>query len=155
MSDILFSGVTHVEIQGERALRLVAIEDECAEFEVIGFEDPKIAITDFRTTTVSALRSALETENLEFVAESINLPAEAKIRTEDSGRIEVELLPTTIEDPPYRLWIPIGIGKSIPVFAYLIKRIVPFDEERHAMFALYHRDYQKAYELSEPSAISW
>jgi hypothetical protein len=151
MSDIVFSGVTHVEIQGERTLRLLAIEDECAEFEVIGFDDPKIAITDFRTTTVSALRSALETENLEFVAESINLPAEAKIRTEDSGRIEVELLPTSIEDPPYRLWIPIGIGESIPVYAYLIKRIVQFDYDHYALFALYFRDYEKAYGLFEPS----
>jgi hypothetical protein len=152
MSDIVFSGVTHVEIQGERALRLLAIEDECAEFEVIGFDDPKIAITDFRTTTVSALRSALETENLEHVAESINLPAEVEIRTEDSGRIEVELLPTSIEDPPYRLWIPIGIGESIPVFAYLIKHIVPFGDELNALFSLYYRDYQKDYELSKLSA---
>lgn len=151
MSDILFSGAAHVEIQGKRALRLLSIEDGYAEFEVIGFDDPKITITDFRTTTISTLRSALKTEHLECVAESINLPAEAKIRTEDSGRIEVELLPTPIEDPPYRLWIPIGIGKSIPVYAYLIKRIVPFGDKRNALFSLYYRDYQKDYELSERS----
>ena len=151
MPTTLFRGDTHIEIQGERVLRLVSLGENSADFEVIGFEDSKILITDYRPVTVSALRDAIEANAFDEVADWINLPADAHIQQKESGTILVELSASEAEDPPYRLWIPIGIGDSIPVYAYLIERIEPLDEDRYAFFALYYRDFQKAYELSDPS----
>jgi len=144
MSEVLFSGATHVEIQGDRALRLISFDadtwkDTGAKFEVIGFDNPKIIVTDYRPATISALKSALKTQKFDAIAKVLNLPAEAKVQLQDSGRILVDLSPTSVDDPSYRLWIPIGIGDSIPVYAYLVKRIAPLDNTSYAFFSLYHR----------------
>jgi len=151
MPNIVFSGPAWVEIQGDRVLRFVALKDDHAEYEVIGFDDP-IIVRDYRPVGLRAIRQLLKTEQLDEFAPKFNSPAEIKITESGLSQVKIDLRKTSDKDPANRLWIAIGIRDSIPVYHYLFERLVPLDNKGFAFLALYERCDQ--WELPRPSVLA-
>jgi len=143
MAETIFYGATHIELQGSHALRLISSHQNCADFEVIGFDDPKVTLRDYRRVSLDALVKVLETGNVHLLAPKFNIPAQVNAQVQNSGNVSIELRETDAQDPAYRLWIAIGIRERIPVYDYIFRQIAPLDDERFAFLALYRRNGQQ------------
>ncbi|MGC9400212.1 MAG: hypothetical protein ACP5HM_13905 [Anaerolineae bacterium] len=156
---LLFSGPAHVEIQGERVVRLHSREGDSVVFELIGFENPPIKIEDYRPATLRALQEILVGGDVQAFAPRFNVPAYLEIeRPPNSKEIRVTLYPTGVDNPPSRLWIAVGIGPTLPVYEYLICHAEPLGDQRFALFALYHRwerqDQEERFVVSDLSTVA-
>ena len=144
----IFSGPTHVDIQGERVLEFTRVDKTIAEYSLVGFEDYPVKIFDYRDVGLEAINSLLETDNLYDFAPKFNSPALTSIDKLDSGEIQVRLRNTSEKNPPYMLWIAIGIEESIiPNYSFLMKEMLPF-EKYSALFALYERPFPGEYPIN-------
>ncbi len=138
----VFSGTAWVEIQGDRVLRFIDLNRDCAEYRVIGFDDPiKVGL--------KAISQVLETKRLNGFAGQFNAPAQIEISKPDSSGLVIELRETSDPDPGHRLWIAIGIQGSVPVYDYLFDCLAPFGD-RFAFLAVFRRG--SGFEAS-PSAL--
>jgi len=148
MTETIFSGVAHIELQGDRALRLIDVYQDHADFEVIGFDEPRITLRDHRRVSLDALAKVLKAENVHLLALKLNTPAQANVQLQNSGDIAIELHETQAQDPAHRLWVAIGIQDRIPVYDYVFRQIAPLGDGRFAFLGLYRRNGQQERALS-------
>jgi hypothetical protein len=141
MSTILFNQPTHIELQGPRALRYIRKAADHAEFNVIGFEYPKVSIKDYRNESLDKLDEILDSEEYSQFAPVFNMPAQATITEFPSGQIDIDLHPTKAQDPKFMLWIAVGIDNLIPVYKEKMLLIHPLDREKNALIYLYQRPH--------------
>ena len=143
----LFSGPSHVDIQGERVLRFEEINQGFAQYSLIGYENGKqVKIIDYRDFGLKAMQSLLETGVLEDFAPKFNHPANTTIVKTGDG-LRIELRDTDVENPPYMLWISIGIDEEIiPDYEFLIREMQPYSDNV-ALLSLYKRPYPDEYPL--------
>ena len=139
MSDVIFIGPAQIEIQGDRVLRLMAPTNGYAEYQTIGFDAPIVLVRDYRPVGLRALDEVLETGDVDRFAPQFNAPAHVTISTPDSSQILIELRQTDDRGLAHMLWIAIGIEEYVPVYDYVFEHIVPLDDERFALLALYRR----------------
>jgi hypothetical protein len=149
-----FNGSAHVELQGERALTYLSREQNYAEYQVNGFDEPAILLRDYRPDGLAALDEILTTGKLETFAPKFNSPAQVLIQDQDSGDVLIELFETSVPDPDYRLWIAIGIRDHIPVYDYVLDFLVPWEDDNFAFLALYRRHTHHQGELVFSAALS-
>lgn len=133
----IFEGLAQVAIQGERVLRFVDYSKNQATYEVIGFENQKVTLIDYRPKGLLAIQSLLENGDLYIFAPIFNHPAMVKIKQDETEEVFIEL--TETEDcPSYVLWIAIGLGNTIPIYNYVYENIVPLKEEnKFGLIAVY------------------
>jgi len=145
MDNSIFEGTALVEIQGDRALRLVSLEPDCAEYRVLGFEEP-ISIHDYRRVSLDEIKRYQMTKQVADFATRFNAPAFVMLSERPTHETRIELYDTDDADPDYRLWAAIGLRDSIPVYEYLYDRISALDNDSFAFLALYrrHRETQSA-----------
>ncbi|HOU14103.1 MAG TPA: hypothetical protein PKZ84_13405 [Anaerolineae bacterium] len=139
MNAALFSGPAHVEIQGKRVLSFEPPARNPVEYRVIGFDTPSITLHDYRVAGLKAIADVERTRSVATFATRFNIPAHVTIVKQDDTHIAIELRETENADPPYRLWIAIGIRDEIPVYAYLFDVIAPLEDDSFAFAALYCR----------------
>lgn len=140
MKKPIFKGTAAVELQGPRgALEFISVNEEQAEFDVIGISNPKIRVIDLRPAVKRRMKSILKTKKVEELADYFNRPARVTLYPEDSGQITVKLEKTRAKSPRHMLWIAIGIGKKIPVYEYKRIELQRMKNRRYALFSLYKR----------------
>jgi hypothetical protein len=131
-----------VELQGGHTLDCTGIESDHAQYRVVGFNN-EIVIRDYRLTPLEAIRQAWSMGDATQFVHVFNMPAKVIISDNAQLPIMIDLTDTSENDPVYRLWIAVGITKSIPVFDYLFERIAAVEGEDHFAFvALYRREYR-------------
>lgn len=140
MNVVLFSGPAHVDIQGKRVLSFEPPVCNPVEYQVIGFDAPTITLRDYRVAGLLAIADVQLTRRAEAFATGFNVPAHVTILKQDNDNISIELRETENSDPPYRLWIAIGIRDEIPVYAYVFDVIAPLADDSFAFAALYCRE---------------
>lgn len=126
-----------VAIQGDEVLSFINCTQERAVYEVIGFEEPKIIIIDYRPQGINAINRLLKTKDFFEFPPIFNAPALVTIQEEDDGSVLIELNESNAGKPDKMLWIPIGIRDSIPVYKYLFERIAPLTDDTFAFIALF------------------
>ena len=154
MENTRFNGSSHIELQGERALTYLSKEQNYADYQVNGFNEPAILLRDYRPEGLKALDDILVTGKLETFAPKFNSPARVLIQDQDDSAILIELFETDEPDPDYRLWIAIGIRETIPVYDYVLDFLVPWEDDKFAFLGLYRRHIHHQGELVFSAALS-
>ncbi len=126
-----------VAIQGDEVLSFISCNQEQAIYEVIGFDEPKISLIDYRRKGIDAIHELLETRDLHKFAPVFNASALVTLQEEDDGSVLIELNEPEGDQPYTMLWIAIGIRDSIPVYDYLFERIAPLMDDTFAFIALF------------------
>lgn len=137
MQDYMFSEAALVEIQGNHALDFVCRERDYAEYKVPGCAD-QINIRDYRYVGLQAIDEVNQSKKISEFPYRFNTPALVKISDLGLAQLCIELYDTAETDPANRLWIAVGTT-DLPVYEYIHKRIVPFDDA-FALVALYRRN---------------
>ena len=124
----IFSGSTHVDIQGKQVLVFHSVNPEVAEYAVIGFENYPVIILDYRDLGLSAINSLLASNKLHDFAPKFNQPAHTSIVKSEQGKIQIELRNTDEKNPSHILRIAIGIKETmIPGHTFLLKELQQFN----------------------------
>ena len=128
-----------IYIQGDKVLKILDINGEYSEYQVLGFKDPQIRIRDFRQDLLRKATEVRESDNDYGFANDFNSPAHVEIKKNGNGttRWEIDLFSTHEQNPQYRLWIAIGVNNSIPVYDYLMLDSVFIDKDQLALISLY------------------
>lgn len=129
--------LAEIAIQGDMVLSFINCTQERAIYEVIGFDEPKIVIIDYRPHCINAIRRSLRTGDLNNFAPIFNTSAQITLQEEDDGSILIELSKPNNNQPDKMLWIAIGIQDSIPVYEYLFERIASLADDTFAFIALF------------------
>jgi hypothetical protein len=141
MNQAVFSGPAQVEIQGPAVLEFVSLDENKAEFEIIGLSDPVIHILDLRPKIRKTMRQILQDGKVEAMADKFNTPARVTILPPDNGKMTVRLEPTRSKKPRHMLWVAIGIGEEIPIYNYKKVEMQEMSENKYALFAIYKRPH--------------
>ena len=152
MNQILFSQPSAVTIQGPRVLQYIDRRSDSAAYEVIGFEGA-VALIDYRDVGLQAIDQLLHSGELNEFAPGFNSPAHVLMEEDSEGHLRIELHDTDVAEPTYMLWIVVGLGDQMPVYDYLIEHLVPLDDGRFALVALYKRP-QPSYSSSSRNKSS-
>lgn len=145
--ETLFTGPSHVDIQGKRVLLFKDVNQEYAEYSLIGYEDYPVKIFDYRDFGLQAIDSLLKTNKLDDFAPRFNHPANTTVMKSDQGEIRIELRKTDKKNPPNMLWIAIGIKETkIPAYNFILKFLEPFKKQT-ALLSLYCRPYPDEFPL--------
>jgi hypothetical protein len=128
--------LAEIAIQGDQVLSFINCTHDRAIYEVIGFDEPKIVIIDYRRSSIDALHELLESGNLYNFAPVFNTPAQITLQEEESGEVMIELNKASDPNPDKMLWIVIGIKDSLPIYEYLFERISPLTDGSFAFLAL-------------------
>lgn len=139
LNNFNFSGSLAVQFQGAEVLTLLELLEDKVKLKIIGFDRPNIFVTDYRSSTISALKYVLDENKKEEFPGRFNLPAEAIIECEQNGDLQITLRTSAIPDPDYLLWVAIGIGSLIPIYDYLFYHFNKLTEEHYAFISLYRR----------------
>ena len=146
--DYKISGPAHVDIQGDKVLRFVKVNNKFAKYELVGFEDKSVTILDYRDFGIAAMGSLLATNDLQTFAPQFNRPANLTITRTNQGKYQIELRKTSVENPGFMLWIAIGIKeKIIPAYDFWVKEVLPY-KKKVALLSLYQRPYPEEYPLN-------
>jgi len=137
--DPIFSGIAAVEIQGPRVLEFVSLDENQAEFDVIGISKPRIRIIDHRPAVKRSMRSILKSGRVEELSNYFNKPARVTLFSEKKDCIIVRLEKTRTKRPQHMLWIAIGVGENIPYYEYKAIELQQMNENNYALFSLYKR----------------
>ncbi|MFZ5857699.1 MAG: hypothetical protein ACOYZ6_12775 [Chloroflexota bacterium] len=129
--------IAEIAIQGDQVLSFVNCTQERAVYEVIGFDEPKIIIVDYRQKPIQAIYKLLATGDAHQFAPIFNNPALITIQEDVDGTLLVELNESNGLLPDKMFWIAIGIRDSIPVYNYRFERIAPLTEDAFAFVALF------------------
>jgi hypothetical protein len=144
MEETIFSGNAAVEIQGPRVLEFVSINENQAEFDVIGLSEPKIRLIDSRPTVCQTMQNILDQRaKVETLADEFNKPARVTILPVENGQMTVRLEKTRAWKPRFMLWVAIGIGEEIPYYNFKRLIIQPLVDQTIALFSLYKRPQTK------------
>jgi len=134
---ILFSGSTHVDIQGKQVLIFHSVNTEVAEYAVIGFENYPVKILDYRDLGLAAINSLLVSNRLHDFAPKFSHPAHTSVVKSEQGKIQIELRNTDEHNPSHMLRIAIGIRKEmIPEYTFLLKELQQFNN-KVALLSIY------------------
>ena len=145
--ETLFTGSSHVDIQGKHVLLFENVNQEYTEYSLIGYENYPVKIFDYRDFGLAAINTLIETKKLEDFAPKFNHPANTTIMKSDQGEIRIELRKTDERNPPHMLWISIGIQETkIPAYDFVLKMLEPF-KEKTALLSLYRRPYPEEFPL--------
>lgn len=145
--------LAEIAIQGDQVLSLVNCTQERAVYEVIGFDEPKIVIVDYRQKPIRALCELLETGNIRNFAPIFNSPSMITIQEDADDTVLIELSESNGLIPDKMFWIAIGIRDSIPVYDYHFEWIVPISEEAFAFIALFDIPSDFAQQISGTSVL--
>jgi len=141
--------LAEIAIQGDQVLSFINCTQERAIYEVIGFDEPRIVLIDYRPHGINAIHELLETKNLHNFAPVFNTPALITLQEGDDGAILIELNEANESQPDKMLWIAIGSRDSIPLYDYLFEQINPLEDDRFAFIALFEipdeHQHQSAY----------
>jgi hypothetical protein len=140
MSDFLFSKTAQVEIQGNYALNFISLNEDAAEFEIIGLADPVIKLVDKRPDVRKKMLEILKTGQVEALAAYFNKPARVKMFPLKDGKLTIHLEKTRANKLPYMLWVAIGIKGEIPYYQKPIRlQIEQFEDDTFALFYLFKK----------------
>ena len=141
MNSYTFNNSAELEIQGAEVLNLLSLEDDYADYEVIGFIEPRVFIRDFRESGKLAIETVLAVGDMGSFANDFNHPSHVTIFSlpaEDA--IMIELRETSVSRPQFMLWLAIGIENDIPIYDYVFSPLIrPYDSDRLAIFSVYKR----------------
>jgi hypothetical protein len=138
MKKRLFAEPAAVLMHGSRVLDLLAVESDHISFSLIGF-DNQVLIFDYRLRSIENLAYLLETGEAADFIKAFNSPAYTTVDQIGGDSYEVLLLDTDEETPEFRLWMVVGLNDELPVYDYLFYDVRPYQEDRYAVFACYHR----------------
>ena len=139
MGEILFSGSSHVQIQGDKVLRVKSSDLDKALYELVGFENYPILIEDMRVGGLAALTDFFaNNQPLEF-APKFNHPALVTIIKGKGMQITIRLNDTDEKNPDYMLWIAIGMQKKLPNYSFVLCKNIPYKQGQTALLSLYLR----------------
>ncbi len=139
-NQIIFSGTTCVEIQGPRVLRFIEINEDSAEFEVIGLSNPRVRVFDKRPAIIKAMKKIEETGEVQKLAAIFNTPARVTLLKDRCEELKVELTRTRAKKPRHMLWVAIGIDQEIiPFYRYINVHIQQMVDKKFALFSLYRQ----------------
>jgi hypothetical protein len=144
MNKIIFSGPSHVEIQGDEVLRFISINPQMAVYELVSFEHIPVIIKDSRSFGLDAIKAFLDNGKLHEFAPKFNKPSQLSILEEEQGEIVIQLTETRQRNPAYMLWIAIGLQIPIPNYSFIFQSIVPYKHDKNALLSVYKRPYRKS-----------
>lgn len=144
MEKIYFSGPSHVQIQGDQVLRFISLENEFASYQLIGFEENPVTIVDYRSFGINAIKTLIFDERLYDFAPKFNKPSYVTIVESINGELLIKLQETAELNPPFMLWIAIGMEEDPPNYSYLFREIVPYHQNKLAVLSLYKRPFRKS-----------
>jgi hypothetical protein len=144
MKKTIFSGYSHVEIQGDEVLRFISVNSHVAIYEIVGFEHIPVIMEDHRSFGLDAINTLLDDERLYDFAPKFNKPSQVLITEGDRGEILIRLTETQEINPAYMLWIAIGMQDPPPEYSYVYQEIVPYQTNKKALLSVYKRPYRKA-----------
>lgn len=144
MKKTIFSGPSHIEIQGDEVLRFISVNSRAAIYELVGFEHCPVIIEDYRTFGLDAIKTLLDDERLYDFAPKFNKPSQVLITEDNKGKVLIQLSETEQINPAYMLWIAIGLQSPPPEYSYIYQEIVPYQVNKNALLCIYKRPYRKA-----------
>lgn len=144
MDKIYFSGPSHVQIQGDQVLRFVSLDDDSACYRLIGFDEYPVLIKDYRSFGLDAIRTLLLDDRLYDFAPKFNKPSKITIVETANSELLISLHETDDINPPFMLWIAIGMEEEPPNYSYLYREILPYQNNKLALLSLYKRPFRKS-----------
>jgi hypothetical protein len=139
MNGSIISFPAAVEIQGDQVLKFIAMDQQKAEFDLIGLTDPKIHIEDSRPNVRETMLTILDNGKVELLTDEFNKPARVTILPVENGRITLRLDETNDSNPRHMLWMAAGIEPEIPIYDYMNLEINPVANNKIALFSIFRR----------------
>ncbi len=136
MEGPMYADTAMVELQGGQALKLLAVDYEHAQYQLTGFAELKIIVTDHREEGLRAIHAALATRNRRGFAEHFSAPAYVVITPADQGLLTIDLYDTKDISPANVLWLAVGIPGGLPIYDYLFYHYEVRKEE-YSLLAVY------------------
>lgn len=144
MEKTFFAGPSHVEIQGDQVLSFISVNDQVAVYQLLGFEENPVIIQDYRDFGLNAINTLIKDGRLDDFAPKFNKPSYVSITESADSILIINLHETADLNPPYMLWIAIGMEEEPPNYSYVFREIVPFQQNKLAILSLYKRPYRRS-----------
>ena len=135
MADLIFSSSVHINIQGNRVLRLVNRYHDFAEYQVIGF-GAQVILRDYRTEGLKAIDYVLHTQDTGRFPTDFNGMAHLSVFDLTDDKPMVLELRDTAQLSNYLLWIAIGFDGRVPILDYEIGLVQKIDASTYALLAV-------------------
>ena len=137
MNETIFCDGAIVELQGEEALQLLELDNQYAKYRVIGFEQLRIFITDYRMGGVDAVRDALQTGVMKDFAQRFSSSAHVIATISDNSSIMIDLYETTETHLSNMLWIAVGLPGSMPIYNYHYYHYEQIGQDLYAFLSVF------------------
>jgi hypothetical protein len=120
MDDIIFSGITYVDIHGKQMLQLLTHEQDHASYDLLGF-DGAVQLVDYRHTHQKMMNHS---------------PADLTIRMTETAVLQFVLQDSPSDSPRHRLWMATGDKETTPDTDHLFMQIAQLGQNQYAYLAL-------------------
>lgn len=138
---ILIETPAFVEIEGTEVLTLIAREENCVRYGIVGFNEEPINLVDHRQKGLEAIDVVLKDNRVEKFPMNFCFPAQLRISQMDS-EILIELFDLQDDfEPELMLWIATDLEEPIPDYKYFFFRIKRLIGSYYSFVSLfnYHR----------------
>ena len=130
---------TDVIIEGNPVLRFMELVDNGAFYEIVGFENQRITLFDYRPTGLAAIQKLLNGGDLYAFAPAFNTPADLTINQNPAGGYTIHLFEPTSAILNHVFWIKAGIRGSVPVYHYCFRKIAPLSDSSYSYLSVFQK----------------
>ncbi len=135
-----FADSAYVEIEGEQALDILEADYHSAMYQVRGFSELQIFLTDHRAESVVALQQALRGEGVGQFGGSLNALAFVVLTQIGERAWMIDLYETREHSPINTLEIGVGVADPLPVHNYHLYHYEPAATGAFHFFSVYQND---------------
>ncbi len=139
MSDLIFQGDVKIALQGDAVLNFLGHSEDQVQFEVIGFNQSKINISDFRPGIWHGVNDYFETGSNKQFIRSFNSIATIKMIQSDEDHYQIDIFDSKNSETPVYLWIVNGMDLTVPVYDYIFYLSEENQtKDKHAFVSIFH-----------------
>jgi hypothetical protein len=140
MNQPIFGDTALVELQGEQALDILGAETHYAQYQLNGFEEVQVFLTDHREEGVLALHELSQSGDYRRFLSRFNTPALVLVSQASERAWMVDLYDTSEISPINTVTMGVSIPGPLPVHNYDFYHYEADGQNQYHFFSVYQND---------------
>lgn len=136
----IFADTAMVEIQGEKALQFIGADYEYAQYQISGFQELQVFLTDHREKGVLAFQKWTGSRDTHLFLERLNSPAFILITQAGERAWMIDLYETRDISPINTLSIGVDTPMPLRIHSYDFYHDEPVGQGNYNILAFYQND---------------
>ncbi|MBE0697564.1 MAG: hypothetical protein IH586_11640 [Anaerolineaceae bacterium] len=140
MNQPIFGDTAVVKLQSEQALDLIEAETHYAQYQLNGFEELQVFLTDHREEGALALQEWSNSGDVDRFLSRFNTPAFVLVNQAGERTWTIDLYDTSEISPINTLTIGVSIPEPLPIHSYDFYHFEPDGQNHYHILSIYQND---------------